>query len=142
MLSAPIQLLSCVIIKSSAHIGHTHLDLSGVGVSPESDGHGELLHVDRQRPQFPGEDKVKQRPELSQVVLHGAPRQDDPMRCGELGVERRLNREPPTYTEGSSHRFVQMNIDKSSSCAVCWFFGVSLYPRPLNAHLQNPLASP
>ena len=91
---------SCVIIKSSAHIGHTHLDLSGVGISPESDGHGELLHEDGQRPQFPGEDKVKQRPELSQVVLHGAPRQDDPVGSGKLGAERRLNREPPTYIHG------------------------------------------
>ena len=46
------------------------LDLSGIGVASESDGYRELLHEDREGPQFPGKHKVKERPQLLQVVLH------------------------------------------------------------------------
>ena len=68
-----------------------HLNSGGIAVAPHGDGHGELLHKDRQGAQLAGEDEVEQRPELLQVVLHGGPRQDEPVGGPELeeGEERR-----------------------------------------------------
>ena len=65
-----------------------HLYRGGIAVAPHGDGHGELLHKDRQGAQLAGEDKVEQRPELLQVVLHGRPRQDEPVGGPELQRKR------------------------------------------------------
>ena len=45
-------------------------NLSGGGIAPKCDGNGELFHEDWEGAQLAGEDKVEERPQLSEVVLH------------------------------------------------------------------------
>lgn len=42
----------------------------GIAVSSHGNWHRELLHENRQCPQFSREDEVKKRPQLLQIVLH------------------------------------------------------------------------
>lgn len=59
------------IIASYTLVSGLHLDLSGGGITSESDGEGELLHEHGEGAQLPWEDKVEERPQFPQVVLHG-----------------------------------------------------------------------
>lgn len=71
-----------------------YLHGGGVAVSSHGDGDRELLHEDGQRPQLPGEDKVEQRPQLLQVVLHGRARQDEPVGSTKLERGERMMMSP------------------------------------------------
>lgn len=48
-----------------------YLYFSSITVAPHSNGHGEFSHEHRQGAKFARKHKVKQRPQFSQVVLHG-----------------------------------------------------------------------
>lgn len=63
----------------------------GIAVSPHGDWHGKLLHENRQSPQLAREDKVKERPKLLQIVLHGRAWQDEPMGSAKLGRRKKYN---------------------------------------------------
>eukprot|EP00053_Salpingoeca_punica_P017761 m.171721 g.171721 ORF g.171721 m.171721 type:complete len:340 (+) comp17281_c0_seq5:1797-2816(+) len=65
--------------------------LGGVSVAAHSDGHLKLVAEERQRAEAAGVDEVKERPQLTQVVLHGRARQDQPVgRAQLLGRNRDL----------------------------------------------------
>ena len=92
---------ACVCVRER----FPHLYRGGIAVAPHGDGHGELLHKDRQGAQLAGEDKVEQRPELLQVVLHGRPRQDEPVGGPELEWMR--GRREDTETDTRMTHFVR-----------------------------------
>lgn len=62
-----------------------HLHWRGIRITSHSDGHWELLHEDRKRPQFPWEHKVKEGPKFLKVILHGWARENEPVRGPKLG---------------------------------------------------------
>lgn len=70
---------------------YTNPDLygRGIAVSSHCDRHRKLLHEDGQRPQLAREDKVKQRPQLLQIVLHGRAWQDEPVWSAKLEKGKR-----------------------------------------------------
>ena len=71
----------------------TYLNVGCVRIAALHNGHREALHEGEQSAELAGKDKVKERPELAQVVLNGRAAENDAMRCakalgddGDLGL--------------------------------------------------------
>ena len=65
-----------------------YLYFSSITVAPHSNGHGEFSHEHRQGAKFARKHKVKQRPQFSQVVLHGWAREDDAVTSAKLLTQK------------------------------------------------------
>ena len=76
----------------SQHLGtaerNTHLTARGVRIPPDADRRHKLGIENRQRAKTPGEDKVEQRPELTEIVLHGRAGEDDAVDGAEALAEK------------------------------------------------------
>jgi len=65
-------------------MSNSYLNLCGVGIASLYNWNRDVLHEVRQCAELAGENKVKQRPQLFQVVLHRASRQNYPVACSKL----------------------------------------------------------
>ena len=116
---------------------NSHLDLCGVGITSLYNRHREVLHEVGQRAEPAGKNKVQQRPQLFQVVLHRTSGQNYPVTCSKLKHPRNVlsnytaaTRSIQTYLYNTC---VQFNCSScveqfANGSAVFWVTGHFLTP--------------
>ena len=76
--------VSAYTIRNPSPVSCLYLHLGRVGIATLSDRYRKLLHKDGQSAKFTRKDKVKERPQLLEVVLHRGAGENEPVGRGKL----------------------------------------------------------
>lgn len=115
----------------------SYLDTGSISVASCCYGNREFRHEHRKCAKLPRENKVEQRPQLTQVVLHWCTGKDDSMGCAKLWRQKKVEVKN-WYIIGKCTALLPQTLPFPSSCYTMIASHTSVQPPPLPQTLPFP----